>query len=364
MSLLPADIALLRLDSQQVGGTKYKTPAALVARMGAMQAQDYGMARLAVGIRVPRTNSATVQRAIDRGEVIRTHVLRPTWHLVAARDISWMLDLTAPHIKASLTSRHRQLELTPSTISKGCRAIERSLSREDHLTREELVQRLGEAGIKTHDNRAAHILLMAELDKIICSGPLQGKKNTYRLFANCIRDPAKLTREESLAALAGRYLQSHGPATIQDFTWWSGLPARDAKAGIEMVKTNFLSETIGTRTYWFVSPRPSPTRANSLYFLPAFDEFIISYRDRSAGLALTHHARAIGVNGMFRPVIVFNGQVIGTWKRTMVKNKGVISTQLFPRAGVRKNRDLRNMIGETAEKVNAFFTTGQQPDDQ
>ena len=364
MSLLPPDIARLRLDSQHVGGTKCKTPAALVARMGAMQAQYYGMARLAVGVRVRRTNSSIVQTAIDTGEVIRTHVLRPTWHLVAAPDISWMLDLTAPHIKASLKSRHRQLELTPATIRKGYHALEKSLSGEDHLTREGLVQRLGEAGIKTHDQRAAHILLMAELDKIICSGPLHGKQNTYRLFAKCVRDPVMLAREEALATLAGRYLESHGPATIQDFTWWSGLPARDARRALEMVKADFLSETIGSATYWFASSRPAPARAHSLYLLPAFDEFIISYRDRSACLALTHHAKAIGVNGMFYPVIVFDGQVIGTWKRTMVKNKGVIATQLFRGARVPKNSDLRDMMAETAEKVNAFFSTGEQPDDQ
>lgn len=363
MSLLPSDIALLRLGSQHVGGKIDKSPAALVAWMGAMQAQDYGMARLAVGIRVPRTNSTIVQTAIDRGEVIRTHVLRPTWHLASARDISWMLDLTAPHIRRSLKSRHRQLELTPSTIRKCYRVIESSLSGEDHLTREELVQRLRETGIKTHDQRDAHILMMAELDKIICSGPLRRKKNTYRLFAKCVGNPVTMPREESLATLAGRYLKSHGPATIQDFSWWSGLPVKDAKTAIEMVKAGFLSETIGARTYWFVSRRPSRTHADSVYLLPAYDEFIISYRDRSACLALNHHAKAIGVNGMFRPVIVFNGQVVGTWNRTMVKNKAVIATKLFQGAGLRKDREVRHLINETAEKVNAFFTNGQQTGD-
>lgn len=353
------DVSNSRLCNQQVGQTKLKTPKDLVSWMGAMQAQDYAMAKWAVGVRLPGTTNHTIEKAIESGEIIRTHVLRPTWHFVSAADAAWMLELTAPHIKSSLRSRHRQLELTPAIVKKCMKIIEKALSSGGHLTREELVNNLEKSKIATNDQRAAHILLYAELDQIICSGALRGKKNTYALFSQRITRPQRLNREEGLIKLIAQYFKSHGPATQQDLIWWSGLPAADAKKGIELIKKDFHSEKIGAQTYWFkdATPAVSP-ESGRVYLLPAFDEFIIGYTDRTACLPAKNQPITISNNGIFRPVVVLNGQVIGLWKRATVKNKIVVETRFFAARTASRHKNLRKLISDASEGVGDFFVPG------
>ena len=354
--MIVEDVSKCRLLNHQLTAGKFKKPNDLVAWMGALQAQDYAMATLAVGIRVPGTTDKTIETAIDRGEIIRTHVLRPTWHLVSAKEAGWMLDLTAPHIKASLRSRHRELQLTPEIFKRGLKIMEKALSADEYLTREELVHRLEKGKVVTHDQRAAHIRLYGELDKIICSGPQRGKKNTYALFARRILKTRKLTREEALIRLIAQYFTSHGPATLQDLIWWSGLPVADARKGIELIKNDFHSQKIGAQTYWFKDvPAGLGSATNSIHLLPAFDEFIIAYKDRTACLPAKNQSIAISSNGIFRPVIVYNGQVIGLWKRTTAKNKTLIETQLFSATTARQNKNLKQLIKDACVKTSEFF---------
>jgi len=199
-----------------------------------------------------------------------------------------------------------------------------------HLTREELIAELEKAQIATNDNRASHLLLRAELDGIVCSGATKGKKQTYALLEERVPKTQPLTKEEALVNLARKYFTSHCPATIQDFVWWSGLSVSDTKYALEMVKLDFISETIDSQTYWFSNSLSIPKSDQEfVYLLPAFDEFIISYKDRSASLPFENHNRTVSNNGIFRPVIVVNGQVIGIWKRTTKKDKVIVETELF-----------------------------------
>lgn len=332
-----AAIANTRLISQHIGGTKFKTPKDIVQWMGAMQAQDYAMAKWAVGIRLPGSTDKLVETAIDRGEIIRTHVLRPTWHFVSADDIHWMLELTAPHIKPLLKSRQKELELSEPVLKKTNKIIEKALANGNHFTREELVKEFKRSKIATSDNRLSHIMLWAELNGIVCSGKVKDKKQTYALLAERIPDKKKWTKDAALAELAGRYFLSHCPATLQDFIWWSGLSVANAKHAVEMIKPAFVAETIGSQTYpkgmdyhWFPNSFLAPEINNrSACLLPAFDEFIISYKDRSAALNTEHHSRSISQNGIFRPVIIINGQVRGLWKRTIKKDKLIVETEFF-----------------------------------
>ena len=324
------DIAKLRLKAQHLATNHLGTVSELMEWMGAMQAQDYAMAKWGIGIRMPNLTDKDVTDAIDSGEVIRTHVMRPTWHFVSANDIYWMLELTAPRILASMKGRHQQLEMTEAVIRKSNKTIVDALSYGEHLTRNKLVSELSEAGFQLKDNRAAHLLMQAELEGLICSGKTKGKKQTYALLAERVPVKNVLSKEEALARLALNYFTSHGPATIQDFIWWSGLRVKDAKAALEMIGPYVASEQIQDQTYWFAAENNTVEKfEESVYLLPAFDEFIISYKDRSASVLAKHQKKAFSSYGVFWPVVVVNGKVIGLWKRTIKKETVLVEISLF-----------------------------------
>ncbi|HEY9364234.1 MAG TPA: winged helix DNA-binding domain-containing protein [Chitinophagaceae bacterium] len=323
------DIANIRLVSQQIAASKFKTPKDLVKWMGAMQAQDYAMAKWAIGLRLPGSTNKQVEAAIDKGTIIRTHLMRPTWHFVAAEDIYWMLELTAPRIKAALKSRHKELELTEKTFSKSTTVLEKALAGKKYLTREELMIEFTKSKIATHDNRSSHLMLRAELDGIVCSGATKNNKQTYALIAERIPNKKNFTKDEALATLAKKYFLSHCPATIQDFAWWSGLPLTDARHAVEMIKRDFVSEKIGLQTYWTSNSFSIPEKSKSVYLLPAYDEFIISYKDRGAAFNAENLKRSISNNGLFKPLIVINGEVTGLWKRTIRKDKVIVQIEFF-----------------------------------
>lgn len=324
------DISNLRLISQQVAIQEFKTAKNLVSWMCAVQAQDFNMAKWAIGLRLSDATEKMVESAIDNGEVIRTHLLRPTWHIVASDDIYWLLELTASKIKASMKGRDRELGITEMTYGKSNAVIENMLSGGNHLSREEIVTELIRYGVPADNNRAAHLLVRAELEGIICSGKMKANKVTYALLPERVQKSRALNREEALAELAYRYFRSRCPASLQDFVWWSGLTAGESKRALEMIKSDFVSEKTGDQTYWFPgSFTYPPTYRSNCYLLPAFDEFIISYRDRSASLPLENHIKAVSNNGIFRPLIVENGKITGTWKRTLKKDKVLMETEFF-----------------------------------
>lgn len=298
--------------------------------MGAMQAQDYSMVKWAIGLRLPNSTDRVIEAAINNGEIIRTHLLRPTWHLVSAKDIYWMLELTAPQIKATLKSRHKELGLSQTIITKSNTVIKQALRDGKHLTRYELVAELEKNGIMTNENRASHLLVQAELDGIVCSGATKGKNQTYALLEERVPKTKSLSKEKALAKLAGQYFASHCPATLEDFIWWSGLSVSDAKQALEIAKSVLISKQIGSSIYWSTNLASiSKKDEEDAHLLPAFDEFIISYKDRSASLPYKNYNKAVSDNGIFRPVIVVNGQVIGIWKRTIKKDKVIVETDFF-----------------------------------
>ena len=346
------DPARYRLYSQQIVESRFKRPKDLVGWMGAMQAQDFAMVKWGIGVRLPNVSETEIERAIDKGEIIRTHLLRPTWHCVSADDIYWMLELTAPKIKASMKSRHRELELDHAVIAKSKKIIEKALGRTKCLIREDLIAECEKGLIPTDNNRASHLLMLAELDGLVCSGELKGRKQTYALLEDRVPKTQSLSRHEALARLATKYFTSHGPASLRDFVWWSGLSVVDAKLALEAVKPAFLSETVGSQTYWFADSKcVSVSSREEVHLLPAFDEFIISYTDRSSSLRNMDHAKAIFNNGIFRPVVIVNGRVEGTWKRTLEKGRVVIRLEPFDRPSKQRLR----MIQEASERYGTFL---------
>ena len=324
------EISNHRLRNQQVVESQFKTAQDIVGWMGAMQAQDFNMSKWAIGARLPDSTEKLIESAIAKGEIIRTHILRPTWHFVSSEDIYWMLELSAPHIKACMKARDKELGLTDVIFKKSNAVIEKALRDGQHLSREELLTEFIKADIPVDNNRTSHLLMRAETEGIICSGQTKASKQTYALLSERVPIMKPLKRDEALAKLAIKYFTSHCPATLQDFVWWSGLSVSDSKQALEMIKSNFIAETIGNRTYWVTNSfSNSEIDKEVVYCLPAYDEFIISYKDRTASLPFEKHHKAVSNNGIFRPIIVLNGQVIGTWRRMIKKDKVLLDTEFF-----------------------------------
>jgi len=349
-------IANVRLANQQIASAKFKKAKDLVAYMGAIQSQDYAMSKWAIGLRLPGSTDKQIEKALDKGEIIRTHVLRPTWHIIAAADVYWMLALSADKIKSLMKTMNRQLELSEKIFNKSNDIIEKALGEGKHLTREALLSWFEKARIPTHSNRLSHMLLRAELEGIACSGKMVDNKKTYALLSERVPKKRILSKEESVALLAKKYFTSHGPATIEDFSWWSGLSLTNTRLGLEMVKSNFIFEKINGLGYWFNNDLQWPVKnRSSVHLLPAYDEFIISYKNRSASLAAEHLKKALTINGIFYPVIIIDGQVAGLWKRSVQKDIVNIEASFFKA----QNKATHHLMAKQAKLFGQFL--GMKP---
>lgn len=326
------DIPHRRLHNQRISGEKFEKPEEVVLWLGAVQAQDYPAARWALGLRLRGAKDSDVEQAFTEGRILRTHVMRPTWHFVAPEDIRWLLELTAPRVHAFNAHYYRKLELDDALFARSHDLLAGALEGGNYLTRQELGAVLRDDGIDTHDGlRLGYIIHHAELDAIVCSGPRRGKQFTYALLSERAPRARSLERGEALAELVRRYFTGHGPATLRDFTWWSGLSTSDAKAGIEMVRSELSQEVSDGKTYWFAEQPPyvkdpSPTA----YLLPNFDEYGIAYKDRGALLASAPSDKPDSQAGIyFGHMLVIDGQMVGAWKRTFSKGAVVVEAQTF-----------------------------------
>lgn len=345
------DIAQIRLDNHHLTCNKINTVKEVVGWMGAMQAQDFNIVRWAVGIRLPQLTEQMFIKSFNDAEIIRTHLLRPTWHLVSAEDISWMLELTAPQIKAKLKSRHEELALTAKLLLRCEKLIENELSTFDYLTRDEILTLLKKNNIDTKDNRASHILLYAELEGLICSGEIKDNNQSYSLLHKRVKSNKTLNREEALAKLAEKYFQSHSPATLQDFIWWSGLNVKDGRQAMESIKSTFVLEKVDDVMYYFNNDSGCTKQSPRVYLLPAYDEYIISYKDRSKILSVNQSNRAISSNGVFQPTVVMGGQVIGIWKRILRKDRTIVEVEMVQAY----NKSIKHGIAKAANNYGKFL---------
>lgn len=322
------DIANQRLANQQIIPGTIADPKQLAEWMGALQAQDLRMVKWAFGLRTQGTNLKTVDKAIDEGEIIRTHLLRPTWHFVSPEYIIPLLELSAPRLKSSLKHRQDFLGLTPEILDESIIIISDILKGKD-LKIEDIAHELKKGGVDTDNHGIYHILLWAELSFIICSGKVSGNRQTYALLKDRVHQDGSFSKEEALGMLAKTYFTSHGPATIKDFSWWSGLPVRDIKIALENSGNELESIEVNKTVYWSGKNNIHDIPDDFACLLPAFDELIISYTDRSAVLTLADHKKAVSNNGIFRPVVIIRNQVAGLWKAVKSKEKIIIELSLF-----------------------------------
>src|SRR5262245_27121819 len=346
------DVAHARLPSQCLSRTGFARPADVVRWFGGVQAQDFPGAKWALALRMRRATDAAIERAFGEGEILRTHVLRPTWHFVAPDDIRWMLALTAPRVKARLAVYDRHLGIDEALVRRSNTAIASALRRGVPLTRQELRAALKKAGVDAEGvQRLAHLTIHAELDAVMCSGPRRGNQFTYALFDARVPDTRILDREAALAELARRYSTSHGPAQLPDFVWWSGLTTRDARAAVELVGRHLVRDVVDGKEYWgpvSLVARRQPARA--VHLLPLYDEYLIAYKDRSASLDAPLWKWVAG-GDPFSSTILIDGRVVGRWKRRVVGQRATIDVDL----PVRLSRSDQRLLDEAIERHRAFL---------
>ena len=325
-----SDVARYRFSNQLIARQTARMPEDVVAWLGAMQAQDFVGAKWSIGLRAPGVTDAMVEQALADRTIIRTWPLRGTLHFVAPDDVRWMLALLASRVLAASKGRWQALGLNDKLFAQSRKVFLQALRGGQQLTRNEMHQVLERAKISTAGQRGYHLLWRNAQEGLICFGALRGKQQTFVLLDEWVPPAKPLEREEALAKLVLRYFTSHGPATVKDFVRWSGLTIKDAQAGIEMSVSQLASDVVDGKTYW-MAPRMSalPVQSPVVRLLPGFDEYILGYTERDPILD-PMHARTIysGLNLLFNPTIVIDGQIQGTWKRLI--RKETVDLSLYP----------------------------------
>jgi hypothetical protein len=357
--MAPLDICGQRLANQHLIAPKLEKASEIVRLLGAVQSQDYWGAKWAVGQRTRGITDAEVEREVSDGAILRTHVLRPTWHFVVPADIRWMLALTGPRVKAILRHYDRTLGVDDPVIRRSQAVMTKVLRGGKQLTRPEIAQALTRAGIRADGTqRLARIVMHAECDGLICSGARRGKQFTYALLEERVPTAKKLERDAALHELALRYFATRGPATADDFAWWSGLTKTDATSAAHSAESNLESTVIGGRRYWLrSSPPAAKSKSRLARLLPNYDEFFIGLKDRSA---IQRKLKRAGMEGnvgfLGGHLIVVDGQIVGAWKRTIKGDSLVVALKfLMPLSAV----ELRAVTAEVAKLASFLAVPGK-----
>ena len=340
--ITPRALLSQRLANQHLTRAQFHQPVDMVAWLGAVQAQDYAAAKWALGLRLKGASDAALDQAFNDGAILRTHVMRPTWHFVAPADIRWLLALTAPRVKALLVQYDRQTGIDVGLRQRGQAVLARALQGGQQLTRTELNHHLKRAGLALNNLGLIHIVMHAELDGLIVSGPRRGKQFTYMLLEERVPPAPALTRDEALRELVLRYFTSHGPAQVQDFVWWSGLTTADAKQGLAWAGPALSRQTLAGQDFWCAANAPArPPMPAAAYLLPNYDEYSVAYKDRSHFYDASDFTSPIARDNVpFANMIVLHGRVAGIWKRTLTKKAVVVETKLLQPLSASEQRAL------------------------
>lgn len=344
--MIESDIARLRLQAQQIAVHQFQTPAELVRHMGAIQAQDYAGSKWAIGARLPNVTEADVEKAVANREILRTWPQRGTIHFVVPDEVRWRLSLTSERILRSAKRRHENLSLTQADFDKALDLFRAALHGDKQLSRPDMMKVLEDGGISTAGQRGYHILWYLAQTGHLCFGPLQGKQPTFALLDEWVPSMPEMPREEALKRLTTTYFRSHGPATVQDLMWWSGITATEIKMGLELAKSELTSVDIDGRIYWMARDLPDmmPSKP-SVYLLPPFDEYLLGYKDRTHVLDAKHFNLVVpGGNGVFSPLLVIDGKIQGIWRKTVKKNEIIVKLSPFTRLTSMQNETISGAL--------------------
>ena len=350
-------IATRRLDASGLLATRFTTPEEVVGWFGAVQSQDYPGASWGVGQRLGASaTAADIDAAFDAGRILRTHAMRPTWHFVRPADIRWVLALTSHRVQRLNATYYRKTGLDAPTLARAADLIAAALEGGRHLTRPELAAAVEAAGIATDGQRLSLMVMNAELEGVIASGPRRGRQFTYALLdERAPRSAPARAGDEALAALTLHYFTSHGPAQPRDFAWWSGLTLSDAKAGLALAGPALTRETINGADWWWAPPAGREPRLPGggplVHLLPNYDEYLGSYRDHEP----TFDASMLGqrwVEEVFAAhLVVRDGMAIGGWKRELGRTEVIVRPDLLSNL----NADDREALGRAVVAYGAFL---------
>ena len=338
-----APITQARLSNQHLN-SPMDSAAQVVQWFGAVQAQDFYGSLWNVGQRVISATEKDVEQAIQDKLIVRTWPMRGTLHFVSPHDVYWMLSLLTPRIVQRAQTNYKKCELDAKTFLKSRKLLERALEGNQMLTRTEAYDVLAKGKINTSGERGIHIINNAAMAGLLCFGPRVGKQHTFVLLEEWISVKKNLSHDESLAELAKRYFTSHGPATIHDFSWWSGLTLAEVKLSIELAGDHLQNLKDGENEY-YAGPDSGATRSSQpvVNLLSWYDEFIIGYKDRSATFdPVTAKFIPAPKNGVYSPLILINGKISGTWKPT--DKDDVVDVQPFRKFTAAETASLNKAI--------------------
>lgn len=319
-----------RLTQQQLLGHRPCAPDARLAWMGALQAQELAHARAALGLRMPPAQESVVENALAKGEIVHTWAMRGTLHLVAAADVWWLQRLVGKAVMASAAGTLRKGGLDEVTLQKAYHILGRHLPGKGPILRAELVALLAGSGIDMKGPMSSRIFTAAAYQGLVCLGPMVGKQETFVWLPDWVPPTPWRERLEAVVDLAGRYFQSHGPATLEDFVAWSGLGLREARAGLEECRNAMAMITHEEAQYFWVPMDLPPSQDQpSAILLPGFDEYILGYRNRALVLPPQYAHHAILSNGIFRPTTIIDGMARGVWKRNILRTHSQLQLQWF-----------------------------------
>jgi hypothetical protein len=318
-----------RLIQQGITHAEIHTPLEIIKNLGAMQGQDYHGSLWAIGLRTGLTQREVIKH-IEKREIIRTWPQRGTLHFVPPNDSKWMVGLSAERLVKGAARRREQLGIDDETFLSSEKILRRAFLKEKLLSRPKILKFLEEGGISVSDGRGYHILWYLAQIGILLIAEMDGKQQTFGLLEVLFPEAKLLGRPDAIKLLAKRYFTSHGPATLQDFVWWSGLTVKDARLGVIENAHVLRSELIGDTEYWLGKDATLPNASKrTAYLLPGFDEYFLGYKDRAVVIDLTFMQQVVpGNNGMFKPTIIIDGRVVGTWQRVLKKNR--VTVKLFP----------------------------------
>jgi hypothetical protein len=339
-----SDFSKFRLTNQHISADPFSDPCDVVNWLVAVQSQEYASAKWALGLRLDNAIDADIELAFTNGSILRTHLLRPTWHFVLPSDIRWLLALTGPRVNKLNAFMYRREGLDEAILKKSQDVIARALQGGHQLTRDELAVVLENAGFQMKKGQyLVYILMSAELNGVICSGARRGNQFTYALMEDRVPKSSPLGHEEALAELARRYFMSRGPASIADFAKWSGLTKAEARRGLESVKSRFEKVTVEGQEYWFTETQRSPMSTSpSAYLLSIFDEYISGYKDYSANGDETVSAKLRQLGNALHFIIVIDGLIVGTWSRELGRHSVEIQINLFRELSAPESQAIRD----------------------
>jgi hypothetical protein len=324
-------IAERRMRSVLLAGDPVmRVPADVVRWFGAVQSQDFGPAKWSLGERLPGTTDAEVQRSFDAGEFLRTHVLRPTWHFVTPEDIRWLLRLTGPRVHAVNGYAYRRAGLDDRAFAKAHDLLGEALDGGACRTRKELADVVGGVGLPSTGFGLGYLLMHAELDGLICSGPVRGKQHTYTLLEARVPAAPERDPDEALAELVIRYFSSHGPATAKDLRWWSSLTLADIARGVELAGDRLRHDLVDGVSYWSGWQERAALASPTVHLVQGYDEYVVAFAESKYALDASGAARALPPGTTVpKGVLLLDGQVAGHWRRTSTKDALLVEAVLY-----------------------------------